>query len=106
MKKYRLGNLLRGGFSGEFESMADAWAVLGTRFLLSYPCEDFEGNERPDGGRMVYMHVYEENQYGMKSWALCMSDYTRMESRISTDLNQVLDDNGVQPVRCSDVEFF
>lgn len=46
MKRYVLGNWLRGYFAGRFSSDVDAWNYLSRRFLLSYPSR---------GGRSVSM---------------------------------------------------
>jgi hypothetical protein len=37
MARYELGNMLRGYFSGEFETDEEAWAVLSERFNTAYP---------------------------------------------------------------------
>tara|TARA_Y100001951_G_scaffold104787_1_gene117823 strand:- start:43364 stop:43672 length:309 start_codon:yes stop_codon:yes gene_type:complete len=88
MKNYKLGNWLRGGFSRHFKSKEEAWKVLGSRYLLSFPCEtiiDGEWKENPKGGRMVNLYVEEENQYGITQWLVCKSDYFNMNERVDID---------------------
>ncbi|AGB06848.1 hypothetical protein [Vibrio phage XZ1] len=102
MKKYRLGNLLRGGWSGEFASLEEAWVQLGSRFLLSFPCEKWEKDIgmsiNEDGGRTVYMYVQEENKYGQLDWACCKNGVFYMNERVPVTADDYK--------RCSDVEFF
>ena len=69
MKKYLLGNWLRGAFEAEFNSLEEAWEWLSDRFLLSYPSE---------GGRHVLMYVYEPNEYGFTEKKLCKKDVTSL----------------------------
>lgn len=71
MKRYVLGNFLRGAYEGEFETLEEAWEWLSDRFLLSYPSE---------GGRHVQMYVYEPNPYGLGNGVqtLCKQEYTSL----------------------------
>lgn len=55
MKKYILGNWMRGGVEGQFESLDEAWEWLSDRFLMVNPAEQ---------GRHVHLYVYEPNPYG------------------------------------------
>lgn len=76
MKKYILGNWLRGYVEGEFTTLDEAWSFLSTRFLLSWPSE---------GGRHVCMWVNEPNEYGFTQSTLCKQDFTELN-----DLNKTL----------------
>lgn len=62
MKEYKLGNCLRGGFSGFFRDKDIAWKVLSERFYLSFPSET---------GRHVYMFVKDKNQFNFEDWIKC-----------------------------------
>ena len=87
MNEYMLGNLLRCGFTGDFNSIDDAWAALGTRFLLSFPCDRYDKTigyyvENDAGGRHVSMYIYEKNKHGLDDKTLCKVDVFNMQDRI------------------------
>jgi len=71
MKKYIIGNWLRGYFEGEFEDIQTAWSYLSNRFLLSYTST---------GGRHVCMWVNEPNEYGFTESKLCKQDVTELNN--------------------------
>lgn len=71
MKKYIIGNWLRGYFEGEFEDISTAWSYLSNRFLLSYPST---------GGRHVNLWVEDANEYGFKDTKLCKQDVTELNN--------------------------
>lgn len=76
MKKYIIGNWLRGYFEGTFEDIDQAWSYLSNRFLLSYPAT---------GGRHVSMWVEQPNDFGFTQAELCKEDVTEIN-----DLNKAL----------------
>lgn len=87
MNKYMLGNFLRCGFTGDFNSIDEAWAALGSRFLLSFPCDEYDKTigyivENDASGRYVQMYVYEKNKHGLDDKVLCKSDSFNMKDRI------------------------
>lgn len=70
MKKYTLGNWMRGAFEGEFATLEEAWEWLSDRFLLSYPS---------NSGRQVFMYVDEPNTYGFQAQqTLCKEGVTSL----------------------------
>lgn len=71
LKTYVLGNCLRCFFEGKFASVDEAWRVLSARFNKSFPSEN---------GRHVYMHVNEQNAYGLMDWTKCKEGVTSMET--------------------------
>lgn len=71
MKRFIIGNWLRGYFEGEFESIEVAWSYLSKKFLMSFPAEK---------GRHVGLWVEEENRYGFKSINLCKEDVTELNA--------------------------
>ena len=103
MKKYKLGNFLRGGFKGEFGSLEEAWNELGTDFLNACPCEDYNPDSKAyytslEGGRTVCMYVYEENAYGIEEFVKCRVDSFHMNERLRT--------SGIEHTWAPAVEFF
>lgn len=76
VKRYVLGNWLRGTYEGEFSSVEEAWLWLSHRFLLSYPSSS---------GRMVYMKVHEVNAYGLLQYVLCKEGYTSLAQAASKE---------------------
>lgn len=93
VKQYRLGNFLRGGFQGEFDSLDEAWIQLGSCFLRAYPCDkvDPETHEMvvdPDGARRVHMFVFEENPYGIEQNLICKSGDFSMCDRVPVSKDQ------------------
>lgn len=60
--RFRMGNILRGTFEGDFNTIEQAWYWLSHRFYLSYPSEM---------GRYVYMEVQEVNKYGFTEFITC-----------------------------------
>ncbi|QIW90253.1 hypothetical protein OLCHANIL_00156 [Vibrio phage V05] len=102
MRRFKLGNLLRGGFAGDFETIEEAWEKLGSRFLLSFPCDAWSKERgvyiNEDGGRHVYMYVKEENKYGHLDWAMCKGDVFYMKDRVPVTADDY--------EYCRDAEFF
>lgn len=76
MKRYVLGNCLRGYFEGEFTSQEDAWRWLSKRFLLAFPS---------GSGRTVDMYVHEKNHYGLEQWVRCQGGVTSINHVCSED---------------------
>lgn len=77
MKKYIIGNWLRGYFEGDFETIEKAWSYLSNRFLLSYPS---------NGGRHVCMWVEQDNDFGFKQTVLCKQDVTEINQLAEGDV--------------------
>lgn len=71
-KLYRAGNILRGHFEGEFESMEEAWSYLSRAFMLAYP------TDKPNGRRQISLRVREINPYGFEEFLTCKLDYTEL----------------------------
>ncbi len=91
--RYMLGNLLRGGWAGTFESLDDAWLQLGSRFLLSFPCDQFDKEsgeyvENKNGSRFVQMYIHKENEFGIECKVLCKSEPFKMQDRIPVKAEQ------------------
>ena len=83
---YKLGNCLRGGFQGEFDSIDDAWIQLGTDFLLAYPCDVYNRDTGqydidPNGSRSVVMYVKQENTFGIVEFVKCKIGRVSMTDR-------------------------
>ncbi|MDK9793732.1 hypothetical protein [Vibrio sp. D431a] len=85
-----MGNLLRGGFEGEFSSIDEAWDNLSSMFLLAFPCEALADDgvtmvEDLASSRSVNMYVYEVNSYGYFCKNLCRKGHAKMAERIPID---------------------
>lgn len=91
-KRYKLGNCLRGGFSGEFKTMEEAWQVLSYRFDIAFPSS---------GGRSVILKVYETNPYGYLQNIICKVAETSGEKVVSLEHDAVIKCTSY----CSDREF-
>ena len=68
MKRYWLGNILRGEFVGEFATQEEAWQWLSYRFLLSYPSTS---------GRHVQMRT-QATVFGVDQLVVCQEGSTWM----------------------------
>ncbi|KPV53766.1 hypothetical protein SE17_07680 [Kouleothrix aurantiaca] len=66
LKRYWLGNVLRGDFQGDFATQEEAWQWLSHRFLLSYPAV---------GGRHVYMRTI-ASVFGIEQQVICQQGVT------------------------------
>lgn len=91
IQTYRLGNCLRGGFEGQFESVDEAWQKLGTRFLNAYPAEKMDENNNPvidpNGSRSVIMKTEEKNQYGFEEFLKCKDGQVKMSEKVPINDN-------------------
>ncbi|MCK5021183.1 MAG: hypothetical protein KAS32_29505 [Candidatus Peribacteraceae bacterium] len=70
MNTYYLGNLLRGYFEGEFESIEEAWNALCARFNQSFPST---------GGRYVYLWIEKVNEYGFNDATPCKKGISNVD---------------------------
>lgn len=68
-KRYKLGNILRGHFIGEYHTVAEAWKDL---------CEWFDAGfgEKNVSPRKVFLYAFEENRYGIKQYLCCRVGFT------------------------------
>lgn len=90
MKKYILGNCLRGGFSGQFNSVEDAWLKLGSKFLSVNPCQKFcsESNAmvlNPESARSVILMVENLNEFGFIDKRTCKKGDFNMSECIDVE---------------------
>lgn len=81
-KKYMAGNWLRQFFSGEFESIEEAWSFLSKRFMISYPCD----TDGINGSRYIYMFVKEKNKYNIEEWVLCKESQLSEKNDLKKEL--------------------
>jgi len=76
VRRYVLGNCLRGTFEGKFTSVDEAWEKLSARFLQSFPSPT---------GRAVSMKVEKENEFGFNQLILCKKGVTSL-AEVSADV--------------------
>lgn len=79
MNTYYLGNCLRGYTEGDFESIDEAWRVLGGVFHSAYPSE---------GGRSCHLYIEEVNKYGYKDATPCKNGTCNIEPLTEEDFGK------------------